>query len=83
MDTGAWVDRRARGLYEMTTGDSGWDLSPAHIMRYYGYVHNYQGEGQANWVKGWNGETFLTDMSNNEVLVRVRIDQDLKREMGY
>ena len=43
MDTGAWVDRRARGLYEMTTGDSGWDLSPAHIMSYYGYVHNYQG----------------------------------------
>jgi peptide/nickel transport system substrate-binding protein len=144
MDTGAWVDRRARGLYEMTTGDSGWDLSPAHIMSYYGYVHYYQGEGQANqageytgglkdatmsrlyeafqaatsqearipimrefddyimrqhfqvyghkapafqlanpWVKGWNGETFLTDMSNNEVLVRVWIDQDLKAKMGF
>ena len=144
MDTGAWVDRRARGLYEMTTGDSGWDLSPAHIMSYYGYVHNYQGEGQANqageytgglkdatmsrlyeafqaatsqearipimrefddyimrqhfqvyghkapafqlanpWVKGWNGETFLTDMSNNEILVRVWIDQDLKAKMGF
>ena len=144
MDTGAWVDRRARGLYEMTTGDSGWDLPPAVIMSFYGYVHNYQGEGSSNqageyaggvkdatmsrlyeafhaatseepripimkdyneyimrqhfqvyghkapqfqlaqpWVKGFNGETFLTDMDNNGVLVRVWLDQDLKREMGY
>ena len=144
MDTGNWVDRRSRGLYEMTTGDSGWDLSPTHIMSYYGYVHDNQGEGQANqageytgglkdatmsrlyeafhaatsqgaripimkefdeyimrqhfqvyghkapgfqlaqpWVKGFNGETFLTDMSNNEVLVRLWLDQDLKAEMGF
>ena len=143
MDTGAWVDRRARGLYEMSTGDSGWDIPPGALMSFYGYVHNYQGEGQANqageyvggvkdatmsrlyeafhaatsqearipimkefddyimrqhfqvyghkapnfqlanpWVKGWNGERTIGDIGN-EVLVRIWLDQDLKREMGY
>ena len=143
MDTGAWVDRRARGLYEMSTGDSGWDIPPGALMSFYGYVHNYQGEGQANqageyvggvkdatmsrlyeafhaatsqearipimkefddyimrqhfqvyghkapnfqlanpWVKGWNGERTIGDIGN-EVLVRIWLDQDLKRELGY
>ena len=55
MDTGAWVDRRARGVYEMTTGDSGWDLSPSHIMSFYGYVHDYQGVGQSNQAGEYTG----------------------------
>ena len=28
MDTGNWVDRGSRGLYEMRTGDSGWEQTP-------------------------------------------------------
>ena len=35
------------------------------------------------WVKGFNGETLNTVAHEQNVLVRLWIDQDLKREMGF
>ena len=35
------------------------------------------------WVKGFNGETLNTVQYEQNVLVRLWIDQDLKREMGF
>ena len=35
------------------------------------------------WVKGFNGETLNTIQHEQSVLVRLWIDQDLKREMGF
>ena len=35
------------------------------------------------WVKGFNGEFSIGNMLYNSVLVRLWIDQDLKREMGF
>ncbi len=35
------------------------------------------------WVIGFNGEVFLGDMDNALPVVRLWIDQDLKREMGF
>ena len=55
MDTGAWVDRRARGLYEMTTGDSGWDQTPAQNMNFYEAVYNYQGTGSFKQIGEYVG----------------------------
>ena len=30
-----WVSRRKDKSYEMTTGDSGWDLAPVQLMGFY------------------------------------------------
>ena len=40
---------------------------------------------QANqpWVKGFNGEFQLANMSHHTILSRLWIDQDLKKEMGF
>ena len=40
---------------------------------------------QANnpWVKGYNGEYSLGDLTYHPILARLWIDQDLKREMGF
>ena len=40
---------------------------------------------QANnpWVKGYNGEFSLGDLTYHPILARLWIDQDLKREMGF
>ena len=35
MDTTTWVSRRKDKSYEMTTGDSGWDLAPVQLMGFY------------------------------------------------
>ena len=55
MDTGNWVDRGSRGLYEMRTGDSGWEQTPAQNMNFYGALYNYQGEGQPNQMVEYVG----------------------------
>ena len=52
MDTGAWVDRRARGVYEMATGDSGWDLNPTHIMSFYGHALNNSSDQSREYAGG-------------------------------
>ena len=55
MDTGAWVDRRSRGVYEMTTGDSAFDMAPSNFMANYGVIYNYRGEGSASQVGEYVG----------------------------
>ena len=35
------------------------------------------------WLKGFNGETLNTVFYAQNVLARLWIDQDLKREMGF
>ena len=55
MDTGNWVDRGSRGLYEMRTGDSGWEQTPAQNMNFYGALYNYEGEGQPNQMVEYVG----------------------------
>ena len=83
MDTGAWVDRRARGLYEMSTGDHERVRRLHHAAALPGLRPQGAEFQLANpWVKGWNGERTIGDIGN-EVLVRIWLDQDLKREMGY
>ena len=140
-DTPAWANRKSQGLYEMTSGDSGWDGFPIGIIgkyrrlattqepavdnEYFGGVpdatltrlHNEflaatsEGEririakefdqytisghfqvwtGKAPgfqvahpWVKGWNGETFMSDMDLHQVLARLWLDRQLKKEMGF
>ena len=52
MDTGAWVDRRSRAVYEMATGDSGWDLNPTHIMSFYGHALNNTSDQSREYAGG-------------------------------
>ena len=47
-DTTTWANRRVDGVYEMTTGDLGWDLAPEHII---GFARSL---GPDTEPHGWN-----------------------------
>ena len=58
-----------------------------YIMRQHFQVYGHKAPNfqLANpWVKGWNGERHHRMTSEQLLyLVRIWLDQDLKREMGY
>ena len=61
--------------------EHGMEVIRQHYMIWGPMAPGYQ--ASQPWVKGFNGETLNTVQYEQNVLVRLWIDQDLKREMGF
>ena len=83
------LDAAADAFYAATTVEEQFDAAKAYNMFVIEQHMQIWGplapQFQVNnpWVKGYNGEYSLGDLTYHPILARLWIDQDLKREMGF